>query len=566
MDVCEEKANNHEPIEEIQKYFFKEVQALGPKERLNNLYRIRPKRSGKGSAKGLQFFKLNAMQNALIDNIQNRNLVLKMRQGGVTTFSCIYALDMALWNEGSHTAIMAHVRENVKKFFRIIKNAFNAFQRDWGTLYPVSTTIDNVNELKINETGSELTVCTEAKGLTLDFLHISEAAFVEDDRISESIEAVPMSGTVVLETTPNTASGFFYDLWYTGEFDDFKSFTNHFYPWWYQYPEPGDITKEMLKKKMNLSDKEKQLMKAHDLELAHIIWRRIKISECGGDEGEFARKYPEDPLTCFLAGTQSYFEADIMMSHWKNEKTPVFVGELEYDDKKLKFIERSPGKLKEFCGWKVWQKPEKVRTYAIGADVAEGVGKDASVASVVDVKTGVVVAQYWSDIADIDTFAAELYKGGKYYNTAHMIVECNNVGHGVLAHLGGQVGGLKYPKLYRRYELDEYTQKKTKKLGWKTTRGNKAVIIGKLKSALRDGKLTIFDKYSLQELSSFVRDLKTGKLGAESKGGSHDDRVMSMALTWEQVLLLRQSIQYTESTKVPQFEYNPETGAPIGFR
>jgi len=293
------------------------------------MYRIRPKRAVPGEKSRLVFFTPNKMQAEFWKNHTNRDLVLKMRQGGVTTFSCLIALDLCLWTPGVHTAIMAHVKELVKKYFRITTTAFKAFQEDWGMFYPVSKKVDNVNELQIKENNSSLTVCTECKGLTLDFLHIAEAAFVPDDRISESLEAVPLSGWAIMETTPDTATGLFYELWDIWERGDMCTFKGHFFEWWYQYPEPQDIPFLKTTKEFVYSDKEQILASSHDLSREHVIWRRLKIAESGGDEGEFSRKYPEDPRNCWLSGASSVFPAAVLAALWRNERPPAFVGRLE---------------------------------------------------------------------------------------------------------------------------------------------------------------------------------------------------------------------------------------------
>ena len=316
------------PVTQIQQFFQEQCRKLGAYERLNNLYRIRPKRPVPGEPSRLQFFKMNRMQDAFYKAHTTRDLVLKMRQGGVTTLSCLIALDLALWEDGVNTAIMAHVRDNVKKFFRIIKTAFTSFKKDWGKLYPISESTDNVNELKIKETDSTLSVITEGKGLTLDFLHISEAAFVEDTRISESLESVPFTGWVIMETTPDTASGLFYDLWDLQQRGESCAFKGHFFAWWFQYPEDEDLPRLKALPDFAYTDKELILLKSNSLTKEHILWRRLKLSESGGDEGEFARKYPEDPLTCFLSGSRSVFASDILAALWMNEKPPAFMGDL----------------------------------------------------------------------------------------------------------------------------------------------------------------------------------------------------------------------------------------------
>jgi len=239
---------------------------------------------------------------------------------------------------------------------------------------------------------------------------------------------------------------------------------------------------------------------------------------------------------------------------------------------RVKFRNRECPKPSDFCGLKIWQRPKEGHIYAIGADVAEGVGKDASCAQVIDCNNGQHIASFWSNAVDVDNYASELYKLGLFYNKAMICLEVNNHGHAVAALLGGASGALHYPKLYRRVEMDEYTQKRTKKIGFRTTSQTKPRIIENLKSALRDGDLVTSDKFTILELSNFVRDAKTGRMAASSS--ARDDRVMSLALAWEQAKILRESIQVTlreevrvysplEETKQDSTQYDPETGFPL---
>ena len=221
------------------------------------------------------------------------------------------------------------------------------------------------------------------------------------------------------------------------------------------------------------------------------------------------------------------------------------------------------GKDEEFMGWRIFQMPKSTHIYAIGVDVAEGKGKDASCAQVVDCNTGELVANYWSPAIDEDNYAAEVYKAGYFYNKARIIIEENNSGKAVITNLSGVYSNsLRYPYLYKRYEYDEYTKKKTKIIGWRTTPGNKSSLISNLKAALRDGDLKVSDKYTINELSTFVKDEKTGRLGA--KGSARDDRIMALALTWEQVLVNRLSISnFNRSNEQKNQEYDEVTGFPI---
>ena len=228
---------------------------------------------------------------------------------------------------------------------------------------------------------------------------------------------------------------------------------------------------------------------------------------------------------------------------------------------RIEFKEREVKNLKDFCGWRIWEKPKSIHQYAIGADVAEGVGGDASCAQVIDCETGKHIASFWHNLIDTDNYAAELVKAGKWYNNAYINIECNNHGAGVIALMGASVRGLAYPNLYMRYSFDEYMQQQSKVIGFKTTQATKPRLIENLKSALRDGELTTHDKATIQELNTFVRDERTGRMGAQ--GSSKDDRVMSLALAWEQCLQLIEN-QNTDSVE-PSYQpkYDEMTGFPI---
>lgn len=314
--------------DEIQSFFQESCRALGPYERLNNLYRIRPKHAVPGEVSRTMFFRMNLMQDTYWNNRTNRDLILKMRQGGVTTFKCLEAVDAALWENGTRSAIMADTLPHVKEYFQITKLAFKWFQKDWGQFYKVSEEVDNVNALKIKETGAGLLVCTNARGLSLDRLHIAEAAFIDDQEIKDSIAAVPLSGQVTMETTADTASGYFYDVWEQSSKDPTAMWKNHFYEWWIRYPEPQDIPFLKSEPDFKFTDEETLLVKENELTKEHIIWRRMRISEAKGDVGEFLRNYPEDPMTCFLSGSSSVFPPDVLVALWNNERAPAFVGDL----------------------------------------------------------------------------------------------------------------------------------------------------------------------------------------------------------------------------------------------
>ncbi len=228
---------------------------------------------------------------------------------------------------------------------------------------------------------------------------------------------------------------------------------------------------------------------------------------------------------------------------------------------KIEFKPRDIPNKNNVTALRIWEKPKPTLLYAIGVDISEGVNQDASVAQVICVNKGLLVANFWTNTLDTDTFASEIYKLGMFYNKAHMCIESNNHGHAVISNLTMGTNGLRYPNLYKRVGYDEYTQKKTDTIGFKTTSNTKPRLIENLKAALRDGELLLYDGYTILELNAYVRDAKSGKLGAG--GNAKDDRVMALALANEQRLLLKPRLAINANYQEPIKRECDSTGFPI---
>ena len=71
----------------------------------------------------------------------------------------------------------------------------------------------------------------------------------------------------------------------------------------------------------------------------------------------------------------------------------------------------------------------------------------------------------------------------------------------------------------------------------------------------------IFGSNTIQELNTFIQDASTGRMSA--KGKDRDDRVMALALTWEQVRIIKENTKITDEGNVMQQKYDTMTGFPI---
>lgn len=508
--------------------FEKGMKGLGWFERLQNLYRIRDKATGK-----FLLFRPNSSQLKFLKNKSGRDTILKSRQFGFTTLMCLYAYDRALW-DGWATGIMSHQKERTAKIFEIIKNTNILFRKDWGKLYNPPQSSDNANSISWKESKASITVSFDFKSLTVHFLHISESGFISNDRLTDSIQSVPENGEIVEESTPNGPTGLFYTHYQQWKkMGSVAPFKGHFFPWFDHYPEFPERWIEKAQG-IKLTQKEEELKEQYGIEDYHIAWRRWKILEsCNTGEATstdnaeeiFEKQYPSNDVDCFLCGDTNVYPGSVLKIQQAFVVEPTHRGFLQSEDRKIKLINDPKGLLS------VWECPVPNKSYAIGADTASGSGGDASVAYVIDRATGSVVAELYGQI-DPTTFADELYKLGKYYGYCHICVENNHHGSWVIAELIKKG----YTRLYRRYVRDGITLKMKTEVGFNTSVSTKIPLTEQHVQACRDGAFRCKSARLFEEMSTFVQIAsKNGRsFRREASGSSHDDCVMAACLAWEQ--------------------------------
>src|SRR5690348_10249904 len=93
--------------------------------RLNNLYRIINR-----DANSIKF-QLNSVQENVLANLHYRNLILKARQLGMSTFSVLYLLDQVLFNENLQAGIVSYSLEHAQHIFKkIIGHALDTLPKE----------------------------------------------------------------------------------------------------------------------------------------------------------------------------------------------------------------------------------------------------------------------------------------------------------------------------------------------------------------------------------------------------------------------------------------------------
>lgn len=536
--------------------------SLGHLERVRNLYRVQAKLSRKA-----EFFVPNGPQETYLNVRKGRDIILKIRQVGFTTLSCIRALDYALWEPNMRTGIMAHQQNVVGTIFEdIVKFTYDWFKKDWGHLYAPAEKSDSSTTLAFKHDGfpepyrrelnSSMRVLFDFRGKTVPFLHVSEASRIEPDRLLGSLQGVPANGEAILESTPNGRGGEFYRQWQNWRsMGTLAPYKGHFIPWYDYYPE--EAGKWEIPTGSELTPYEKALLKEYPdkVTTAHLAWRRWCIeANCLGDPEKFENEYPTNDLDCWFSGENLVFGSSILKYQDSFVRPPSKIGFLLSDGAKLEFAPDPKGLVY------LWQEPKPGVEYVAGADPSGGVGRDRAACTVINRATGEVVARIWGQLEPTE-FAREILKLCRYYNKAWVCPETNNHGHVVIAYLTAQ----HYKNIYKRKVIDAVTNRPSSQYGFLTTNDSKLMLTERFKDACKDGRVRVYDNDLLTEMSTFVQlASKQGKsVRREATAGSHDDLLISACLAWEMNLnrgILQFSDEADSALDDDETSFDPDTG------
>ncbi|HSY11907.1 MAG TPA: terminase [Verrucomicrobiae bacterium] len=449
----------------------------------------------RGKSGHLRKLELNRAQRDLERTSAKRNVVLKARQLGITTYVAARFFLSSITREGTLSVQVAHDQRSAEEIFRIVHRLLENLPAELrkGALM---TSRANVRQLVFPVFDSEYRVETAAdpnagRGLTIHNLHCSEVARWPRD-VSETLAslraAVPPDGEIFLESTPNGAGGAFYDEWQRAPQ---TGYARHFYPWWWDrsYRLPVEI--------VQFTDEEVELMQKHRLDAAQIAFRReVQANFRNHAREEFA----EDPESCFLASGDCIFDADIIEKRLKQSMPAM--------------EESDEGQLLTFLPPILAQNGAPPKQYIIGVDPAGGGSEgDYSCAQVIEVSGGMQCAELRGHLPPQE-LAAKVAVLAQRYNGALVAVERNNHGYGVLAHLSLSEGCLNLYKM-------------SGQPGWLTNVVTRPRMLEQLRLLLANGTCIFFSPRFLEECRTFIRH-PDGSCAAAP--GGHDDTVMAMAI------------------------------------
>ena len=480
--------------------------------RLNNLYWV-VNEDGE-----LVKFNLRPAQEALLDGLHYRDIILKARQLGFTTFICIFFLDLALFHKHKQIGIIAHTEDDAKIIFRKVKVAWENFPKKLKDQLHLSTTGDSKVEYEFSN-GSVIRVSTSLRSGTYQAVLITEFGKISKrfpekakEIITGTLPAVPGNGIVFIESTAEGDEGHYYDMSIEAmEREENprplaqKEFKFFFFPWYKNprnvVPDETDMSPDIV---TYLNELEQKLKISLSNEQRWWYQLEFKIQR-----DMMKQEHPSTPEEAFASTGNKLFNPDyiqVLMDRLLNlDIRPTFTN----------------GELKIF---KIWQKGHR---YVLGADVAEGVGKDSSTIAVIDLTTGELVATYRNKTIDPVNFAYEIAKVGALYGTCLVMPEVNNHGHSTVATLKGI-----YPKIYMHVVQGVLEEKPTNKIGWLTGAGNKATMAYELKDALETGDLVVLDKVVLMEAKKFsVEDTRITRSNEDTT--RHFDLLTAVMIAWQ---------------------------------
>lgn len=279
---------------------------LGP---LANDYDLFAKRCLKIRTKSGQLlpFNFNRVQRHVHDAIERqrkekgmvRALVLKYRQGGISTYIEGRFYHAASFNFGVNVKILTHLQEATDNLFGMTERFHEHCPED---LRP-HTQNQSAKELFFDQLDSSFSVATAGskdtgRSLTAQRFHGSEMAFWKNaaDHMAGIGQIVPREpGTEIIhETTGNGVGNMFYGLWQDA-MRGIGDFTAIFAPWMlhedYRAPVPEGFM---------LDPEEAEYAELYACDLQQMVWRRAKIiSDFRGDYALFDQEYPATPELAF---------------------------------------------------------------------------------------------------------------------------------------------------------------------------------------------------------------------------------------------------------------------------
>lgn len=479
--------------------------------RLNNLYWVINEQGE------LVKFQVREAQSYLMKNMHYKNIILKARQLGFTTFICIFMLDYALFNKNKQLGIIAHTKEDAAVIFRKVKVAWENFPLAIKDYFKLQSVGDSATEYQFTN-GSVMRVSTSLRSGTYQMVLITEfgkicARFPEKatEIVTGTLPAVPTHGVVFIESTAEGEEGYFFEycqeameakrLMRPLTVKDYKFF---FFPW-YQNPAdvvPGPELPLAQEVKEYLDKQEMVLKKAFTTEQRN--WYSLTAKE---QRGKMKQEHPTTPEEAFLTSGNKLFPGEVIDAQM--EKYVIDPVEVQGD-------------------FRIYKKFVGKHLYGLGADVSLGSKRDSSTIVVIDFTTGEVVMTYRSNTIDPVNFAYDIKKAALMYGGCIAAPEANSVGLTTCVTLN-QI----YSNVYTQVREGLLETTPSTKLGYLTTSATKPKYMYELGEAVENDELKVRDRGILIEAKRFNKEDALKTPSSDDETTRHFDLLIATGIAWQ---------------------------------
>ena len=233
-------------------------------------------------------FNLNAIQRAYVERSSNRDIILKARQQGFSSFILAAFTADFLLKENSNSVVVADKSDNAIALLGRVKHYLTSYEEKNQVKIPLK--YNSKYQLVNGANNATYTIGTAqeqdfGRSRTITNLHLSEAAFYPNlpNLLAGAAQAVVPSGKLIIETTANGFNSF-KSLW-----DDSVLGDTAYQPLFFRASDFYDQD--------TLQQKRKEL-----------------------GERLYKQEYPDSATEAFITSGDSYFDKDAMQWYLENAK------------------------------------------------------------------------------------------------------------------------------------------------------------------------------------------------------------------------------------------------------
>jgi hypothetical protein len=460
-----------------------------------------------------------------------RVVKLKCRQSGDSTLAALWTFHAMYWRPARRALVVAHHDTTTTSLYQMYQVLFNELPEElrWGQRK------FNRKELSFEPpSGSSLVAQTAGyldigHGLTIQHCHLSETDRWPDPEVALEgiLETVPQAAdtSIIIESVAQSAEGWLQQFWQASK-QGRTGFRPLFTPA-YAVPE----FRLAVPKGFQATAEERAWQQEYGAAAcspAFLMWYRSKrqlflAKEPWGGERRLKAMYPLNDREAFQSSGFCVFPDSVLQRLGAQVQAPAVSCAL---------YAVGMGQFRpEACAadWDgavhIWKEPEAGRMYAVGVDIADGVGATESVVSICAWPEYEQVCEWASAHSSVEHTAwvarwlAQKYGGGN----CMIIPEINKSGVLVLyilQSLPGEYG------IFRWRYLDRPGQAVSDqpKLGWETNESTKKILVQVANMVFMSGGGTIKSAQLWEQMTRCVDVLPSRRWRVQGKGS---DRVLA---------------------------------------